>query len=212
MDNINHETNENASEGLVDKIYASVDYTLGGGDEIEYLYANSGSTGRILSGNEFGNRIYGSNGGADVLMGGGGIDNLYGQAGNDRMVGGTGADNLYGGLGNDVFVLQKLAADRDVLRDFLSADDQIEISASLFGAGLVAGQVLSGLQFISNSKGAAANGGDTTTRFVFNYSNGALFFDTNGSASGGNVQIATVLPLAEVPSLTVSAADFTFVI
>ncbi len=212
VDNASDETNEIAGEGVADKVYANVDYVLGAGDEIEYLYANSGSTGRVLTGNELANRIYGSNGGADVLVGGGGIDNLYGQAGNDRLIGGTGVDNLYGGAGNDVFVLQKLAADRDILRDFLSADDQIEISASLFGAGLIAGQQVTGLQFVSNNTGTAANGGDITTRFVFNYSNGALFFDTNGSASGGSVQIATILPLAGTPSLTLTAADFTLVI
>ncbi len=211
VDSAGDVTNEIAGEGATDKVYASVDYSLGAGQQIEYLYAYSGTTGLSLTGNELVNRIYGSDGGDDVLNGGAGGDALYGQGGNDRLIGGLGADNLYGGAGNDVFVLQKLAADRDTIRDFSHADDQLEISASLFGAGLNAGGVLSGKHFIANTNGLASNGGDSTTRFVFNLSTGALMFDTNGNLSGGAVQIATLYS-SGTTAAALDASDFTFVV
>ena len=47
-----------------------------------------------MTGNAFNNRIYGSNGGADVLDG---------AAGNDYLDGMGGVDAMTGGAGNDIF-------------------------------------------------------------------------------------------------------------
>ncbi|RQO58833.1 type I secretion C-terminal target domain-containing protein, partial [Pseudomonas sp. KBW05] len=46
--------------------------------------------------------IYGTNDGADTLLGGAGNDILFGQGGNDTLNGGAGNDILVGGKGNDV--------------------------------------------------------------------------------------------------------------
>ena len=210
VDNAGDSVFDNAGEGTLDRVYASVNFQLTAGQEIERLYANAGATGLALAGNELANRLYGANGGNDALDGGAGGDVLYGYAGNDRLSGGAGVDSLYGGAGNDIFVLTRNAADRDTIRDFISADDQIEISAGLFGAGLAAG-TLSGAQFVSNLTGLATDGGSGSTRFVLNRTNGALYFDADGAGSGGRVQIGYVLGADGAPALTLGSADFTIV-
>ena len=113
----------------------------------------------------------------------------------------VGISTLFGNAGGDVFVLSNLAADRDGIRDW-ATEDQIEISASLFGGGLVAGS-LAGGQFATNGTGVA---GDADDRFVYNTSNGALYFDIDGSGDDARVQIAS---LTGIPALT--AADFNIV-
>ena len=62
---------ENVGEGI-DKVVASVSYTLTAGSEIEVL-SGSGVAGLTLTGNEFANTIIGT-AGKDTLSGGGGID------------------------------------------------------------------------------------------------------------------------------------------
>ncbi len=182
VDNAGDVIHEGSAEGTVDIAYASVDYTLGAGVRVERLYADAGATGLTLGGNEFNNVI-------------------FGNAGDDRLTGGTGIDTLFGNAGADTFVLQNLAAHRDTIRDF-AAGDRIEVSASLFGGGLVAGS-LAANQFVSNGTGVAD---DTDNRFVYNISTGALYFDEDGNGATARVLIAS---LTGNPSLT--AGDFTIV-
>ena len=94
-DNASDQTNESAGQGTADKVFASVSYALGAGDEIEFLLASAGTTGLVLSGNELANRIYGSIGGADILRGFAGDDLLDGRAGADKMVGSSGNDTFF---------------------------------------------------------------------------------------------------------------------
>ncbi len=198
VDDASDVLHEGASEGTLDIAYASVSYTLGAGVYVERLYANGGSTGLTLQGNEFNNLVFGASGN-DTLMGHDGADTLTGNAGNDRLIGGTGIDTLFGNAGADTFVLQNLAADRDGIRDF-AAGDRIEVSASLFGGGLAAG-ALAANRFVSNGTGFAGDGDD---RFIYNTSNGALYFDIDGNGATARVHIAT---LTGMPTLT--AGDFT---
>ncbi len=199
VDNASDVIHEGSADGALDFVYASVDYTLANGQYIERLYANV-TTGLTLQGNDFVNSIFGASG-ADTLMGHAGADTLTGNAGNDRLIGGAGIDTLFGNAGTDVFVLSNVAADRDGIRDF-AAEDQIEISASLFGGGLVVGS-LAAIQFASNATGVAT---DTDQRFIYNNTNGALYFDIDGNGAGARVQIAS---LTGIPALT--AADFSIV-
>ena len=192
--------NEAVGEGTLDLVYSTVDYTLAAGQEIERLYSNGTNTGLSLTGNEFNNLISGGDGN-DILIGGAGSDMIYGNAGTDRIVGGSGIDTLFGNVGADVFVLTPTYADRDVIRDFEAAD-QLEVSASLFGGGLAAGS-LGANQFTSNGTGVAST---TDQRFIYNNTNGVLYFDADGSGATARVQIAT---LTGVPGLT--AIDFTVV-
>ena len=197
IDHAGDAIHEASAEGSLDMAYASVDYTLGANVYVERLYANS-SASLTLQGNDFANALFG-NAGHDTLMGHAGADTLTANAGNDRLMGGAGIDTLFGNAGDDIFVLQNLAADRDSIRDF-AAGDRIEVSASLFGGGLVAG-ALAADQFASNMTGVA---GDSDDRFIYNTTNGALYFDIDGDGAAARVQIAT---LTGMPGLT--GAEFT---
>ena len=87
--------------GGTDTVFASVNYALQAGQEVETLRAYAGATGLILTGNEFNNAIVGLTGN-DTLNGGDGNDTLNGGDGNDTLDGGDGNDTLNGGNGNDV--------------------------------------------------------------------------------------------------------------
>ncbi len=73
---------ELAGEGI-DSIYASIDLSLAADQEIESLWANAGTAGLTLTGNDFANRIYGA-AGNDTLTGGGGNDRLVAEPGRTR--------------------------------------------------------------------------------------------------------------------------------
>jgi Ca2+-binding RTX toxin-like protein len=155
-----------------------------------------------LVGSAFGDTLTG-HAGANTLQGGAGADTLNGGDGDDRLLGGNGVDTVRGGSGLDTFVLLPTQADRDIVNSFVHADDTLEVSAALFGGGLVAG-ALAPSQFVSNSTGLA---GDANDRFIFNTGTGQLFFDDNGNAAGGSRLIATFT--GTPPVLT--ATDFSLV-
>ena len=71
--------------------------------------------------------------GNDQISGLGGIDTLDGGAGLDRLIGGAGADLLIGGADADSFVYtaasDSVAVARDVIQDFVSGIDRIDLSA-----------------------------------------------------------------------------------
>ena len=70
--------------------------------------------------------------GADDLRGGSGADILNGGAGTDTLNGGLGADTLTGGAGADLFLITaggSPAAAPDVLRDFASGEDRLDLTA-----------------------------------------------------------------------------------
>ncbi len=125
--------------------------------------------------------------GNDKLIGGSGNDTIIGGADNDRLAGLFGIDTLTGGIGNDKFALAPDKNDHDIITDFNTTDDSLEISAARFGGGLTPGLLKPSL-FASNSTGLAA---DRNDRFIYNTTTGELFFDSNGSAAGGARLIAT---------------------
>jgi Ca2+-binding RTX toxin-like protein len=204
VDNLGDVIVEGPSGGTLDLLYTSVDIALSDDVRIERIFATVNAN-LTLAGNAHANVINGS-GGNDTLIGAAGADVLTAGAGNDYIDSGAGIDTVFGNAGNDVFALSNLAADRDTIRDFVSADDQFEINAVLFGGGLTPFQILTGLEFVANDTGLASDGGDGTTRFVYNTLNGALYFDIDGAGSTNRVQIAT---LTGKPLLT--AEDFNFV-
>lgn len=190
-----------------DRVNTSVSYTLS--DHIETLIASATAGAVTLAGNGLANRIDGA-AGNDTISGAAGADTIYGRDGNDRIVGGEGIDNLFGGAGVDTFVLLPTLADRDTIRDFAAGTDRVEISAAVFGAGLVAGQAMNlpGLdgvpgtgddiaRFRVNASGLAQDADD---RFIFSTNSNALYFDADGNGAGARIQIATfvngVPPLA----------------
>ncbi|WP_426954890.1 beta strand repeat-containing protein [Muricoccus radiodurans] len=93
----NDTVTEAAGEGN-DAVYASGNFTLGAGQEIEFLNGNAGSTGLALTGNELDNQITGGTG-ADTLRGGGGADTLVGGGGNDTYYVDSASDVIVEGAG-----------------------------------------------------------------------------------------------------------------
>ena len=124
---------ENAAEGITDKVYSNVNYTLS--ENIEYLTL-TGTASTIGTGNSGDNVIFGNTGantyygGAgndrflevyggtsnDTMYGEAGNDELYAMAGNDVLVGGIGNDILRGGVGNETYNFSLLDG-MDALKD-----------------------------------------------------------------------------------------------
>jgi Ca2+-binding RTX toxin-like protein/peptidoglycan/xylan/chitin deacetylase (PgdA/CDA1 family) len=81
-----------------------------------------------------GNDILIGGSGIDTLLGGAGNDTIRGDGGNDSLTGGAGADRLTGGSGGDRFIYTAMEdfgtlAARDVITDFQSGQDRLDLSA-----------------------------------------------------------------------------------
>jgi Ca2+-binding RTX toxin-like protein len=170
----------------------STNNVLDGNDRITLLgnYQNSivalGGGNDTFIGGKGSDNVSGGTGN-DILFGWGGNDNLAGNNGNDTLTGGAGNDNLTGGSGQDWFTFSSPGGDRsDRITDFNSTDDTIGVDDAGFGGGLVAGTLLAS-QFVL---GTAAK--DTSDRFIYNQSTGALFFDADGTGANAQTQIATL--------------------
>ena len=112
IDNAGDTVVEVSGGGVLDRILASVSYTLAAGDDIERLTTtNAAATTTInLTGNALAQTITG-NAGSNQLNGGGGADTLNGGLGDDTLNGGLGNDTLLGGAGNDTYAVDT-AGDR----------------------------------------------------------------------------------------------------
>ena len=156
---------------------------------------------------------------ADVLSGGTSIDTLIGGNGNDVLNGGNGNDALTGGAGSDIFQFSTTPGryNRDVIADFQSGSDKIELLATLFanvkGGDLTKwlgghGAGIGGLATLfANVKGGDGvfNGSDILIgagvtkgtaagdeHLIFNTTNHALSYDADGGGAGVAVQFATL--------------------
>ncbi len=123
----------------------------------------------------------------DTLLGGLGNDSLLGDAGNDLLIGGSGKDTLTGGSGKDNFHFSYTDEAIDKITDFSPVDDTIQVSAGGFEGNLTPNATLPANQFLL---GAAAT--TSSHRFMYQSSNGALFFDEDGNGLLPKVQIATL--------------------
>ncbi len=121
--------------------------TFSAGNDTKSLWY-AGGTWKAMGGND---TVNGSTG-ADTIYGDAGDDRLTGNAGNDMLVGGDGADILSGGYGRDllnggagrdymtggsdrdifdfnsVHETGKTASSRDVITDFKSGEDKLDLS------------------------------------------------------------------------------------
>ena len=117
---------------------------LGGSTEDDLLISIEGLTGGggndQLYGNAAANTLAGMNG-HDTLNGREGNDRLYGGDGNDNLTGGTGADLLSGGTGIDT-----------VLYDQSAAAVNVNLSTGVGSGGEAAGDTFSGIEDILGSK------------------------------------------------------------
>jgi Ca2+-binding RTX toxin-like protein len=122
----------------------------------------------------------------------GGDDNLNGRDGNDTLVGGFGRDTLTGGSGSDTFIFNYAEEGIDRITDFSSANDTIQVVRAdgpfdrRFSGELQLGAITDDQFFL----GAAAH--DSSDRFIYNRSSGALYFDPDGTGSNAQIQLATL--------------------
>jgi serralysin len=209
VDSLGDTVTERISEDDYDHVFALVDnYTLTANVEILTLLSGSDilkGTGNSLSNgiyaNEFnnvlagleGNDVIHGYGGNDQLDGGSGKDFLDGDSGDDVLLGGNdddilrggpGRDTLTGGSRKDTFYFDTPKDGIDTIKDFKVANDFIGVSPLGFGGGLTMG-TLKADQF---RVGSSAK--DSSDRFIYNKSTGALYFDSDGSGGLAQIQIA----------------------
>lgn len=152
--------------------------------------------------------LYGRDG-SDTLYGKNGGDFLDGESGNDILNGGGGLDTLTGGLGNDQFIMDTTNS-CDTILDFNNSTeaDLIGIKMGVFTG--VVGDALGNLDvlefFVDTGPPPTGNGVPNAPeqRIIYNFDTGRLTYDSNGSVSGGTVDIVAVL----APHLALAHDDF----
>jgi Ca2+-binding RTX toxin-like protein len=170
---------EAANEGT-DTVISTIDWFLANNFE-NLTLVGSASFG---IGNDANNRLIGSSS-DNLLIGGDGNDYLSGEAGNDSLFGGDGNDTLVGGSGQDTFSLEdSLNGGFDTILDFTVVDDIVFLWGDEFGLSQPVGQLDASLLYLGT---AATN---STQRFIYNQTTGALFFDSDGNGANVQVQIA----------------------
>jgi Ca2+-binding RTX toxin-like protein len=180
------------SDGI-DTVRSSVTYTLG--DNLERLFL-TGADNIEGTGNNLDNTILG-NGGINVLRGEAGNDTINGADGDDTLIGGAGNDYLTGGAGVNTFRFYDSGEGIDIISDFKAGTDKIQISANGFDETMSLGR-LDATAFIAGAGITSAS--DHAHRFIYNTSNGALFFDADGNGShSSSIQIAV---LSGTPALS----------
>ena len=148
---------------------------------------------------EISNDVINAQDGDDIIRGLAGDDTLRGGEGNDTLIGGGGDDMLTGNEGADAFQFDAVSDGVDTIKDFeVTQGDRLHLSASGFGSDLVVGE-LSESQFTLGS--VAVRESD---RLIYNNITGQLFFDADGTGSGGLVQVAQ---LEDIPTLSHSNID-----
>ena len=137
---IQNPVSTNSSNSIIINGTAKND-TINGFTSDDVIFGNDGNDKLVgVAGNDTldggnGNDSIDGGAGNDSLVGGAGNDTLIGGAGNDTLIGGAGKDVLTGGAGKDIFVFTTETdstpdkAGRDVIKDFKSGEDKIDLSA-----------------------------------------------------------------------------------
>ncbi|MFL1561808.1 M10 family metallopeptidase C-terminal domain-containing protein [Pseudomonas sp. O64] len=137
-------------------------------------------------------------------IGGSGSDTLTGNEQSNRLKGGGGADTLHGGGGADTFVYDRVSdstpQNPDIIKDFTSGIDKIDVAGVLREAGLKS------LNFADRFSGRA---GDAVITHDSTTGRSTLAVDTKGSGtadmlitSHGQIKPSDVTWSAQVPTVT----------
>jgi Ca2+-binding RTX toxin-like protein len=170
--------------GGVDTVYSSISFNLASLGHLGLEKLTLTGTAAINGvGNNKANVLIG-NDAANKLNGGYGMDTLSGGLGNDVLNGSFGKDTLTGDDGKDIFRLSNFSMDS--ITDFVVADDTIQLENAVF-TKLGAVGTLNASKFIIGT--AAVDNNDC---LIYDSSSGALWYDANGSLTGGAVQIAVL--------------------
>ena len=150
----------------------------------------NGGAGRDLLMGLGGNDTLNGGDNNDSLVGSLGNDAMNGNNGNDWLEGGEGTDTLTGSGGQDTFIFREYGAgnfNADVLPDFASNWDRIELDASVFNVGAAGRFSTNDARFFA---GSAAH--DADDRIIFNSAAGQIWYDADGNGSGAQQLIATL--------------------
>ena len=125
-------------------------------------------------------------GGFVTLHGAGGNDILVGGQGNDVLIGGSGADTLTGGLGADLFVYNNFDEGGDVIVDFVTGVDRIQLPGT--GAPFA---FLGNFESLAVAQAALSSAGRAINA-AFVQNEHSLWFDSNNNAKfdGGDLRIS----------------------
>jgi uncharacterized repeat protein (TIGR02059 family) len=149
----------------------------------------------------YGNNVITGGSGNDVLWGSYGNDILIGGDGFDQLCGGLGTDTLTGGNGADWFIFKSnpySGSNADTITDFTSGTDQLQFSKAIF-IGAVNFKGLSGAALGDLSSDAFWSGAGVTTahdaddRFIYNTTNGYLYYDNDGNALRDQAVLVAIL-------------------
>ncbi|RJG40892.1 calcium-binding protein [Mesorhizobium sp. DCY119] len=126
---------------------------------------------------------------------------IAGTTGSNFINGAAGSDYLVGGAGNDTFFFNTAlgTSNIDTIADYNVAQDTIRLENGIFTA-LVGTGTLTAAQFVKNASGTATDAND---RIIYETDTGKLFYDSNGSAAGGQVQFAKL-----AAGLALTSSDF----
>jgi serralysin len=177
---------------------------LFGNDGVDFITSGSGDD---LAGGGSGNDTWlAGDSGNDQLFGGDGNDRMDGGADNDRLTGDSGNDALTGGSGSDIFVFYDDASNGfDLIGDWSSGSDLMEVDASAFGGGLSAGGLTVDQLVLSATPAATQAFG----QFLFETDLGRLYWDADGTGAGAALLIAELwLPTWSTRATTLTVADF----
>ena len=131
-----------------------------------------------------GNDILRGGSGVDTLYGGRGNDVLRGGGGNDRLVGDLGNDTLIGGAGADLFVYRQIDERTDVINDFGTGSDRIDVSAIFDDPTFTGGNPLNNLRVRRVSGGSSV-----------------VQIDANGNQQGRDWQDLVILAGVRPPAV-----------
>lgn len=140
------------------------------------------------------------NASGNFISGGAGDNSLHGEAGNDTLSGGIGADRYTGGAGADVFIV---GPGVELITDFTSVDDTIQLDVAAFSSAVLAGDYVSASDFFVGKLGSA-NGG---RHFIYDQNASKLYYDADGAGAGD----AAVLILQLAGKTSVAAGDLLLV-
>lgn len=174
----------------------TVDYSSSTTGVLAYLNTNEsglGATGDSFTlienviGSSLNDYLQSGNGGD--AFGGGGDDTLYGGAGNGstddggRLRGGAGFDTLNMVYGNTKAWLQN-GQGYDTIDGFIEGEDMLFIKLSDFGLG-------DDLEDSEVTNSATLTATTASAQFIYETDTNSLWFDNNGTTSGGLTLVAT---------------------
>ncbi|MGO4704677.1 calcium-binding protein [Microvirga sp. 2MCAF38] len=178
VDNALDIVNESAGQGT-DTVLASVSYALKAGSSVEFLRATdpSAKTAINLTGNELDNALFGN----------------------------AGANKLAGGSGKDAFAFASKLGGKNVdkITDFNVKDDLIWLENAVFKTLGKSGSLAKPAKLKTDAFWTGAQAHDASDRIIYNKSNGALYYDPDGTGPVAQIKFAQL-----TKNLKITAADF----